>query len=379
MTTNREMLDWLFETGRINIERAALFDEAPGPLGEDIDFDRVRGMMLGLAIGDALGNTSEGLSPAQRHAVFGEVRDYLPNRSADGLRVGLPSDDTQLAFWTLEGMLADGALVPANLARTFGERRIFGIGQTVTGFLAAHRAGRPWYACGPQSAGNGALMRIAPLAIADDPWIDTALAAMMTHNDHGSTAACIAFVAMLRRLLAIDGVPSPEWWLDAYVSAARDLEGDTTYAPRYGDYMDYRGPIWRFVERHVAAAHARDRPAVEACEAWGSGAFLLETVPSIVYILMRHGNDAEQAIIRAVNDTRDNDTIGAIVGAAMGALHGARGLPARWRDGLLGRTAESDNGRVVELLDRAERRFRQRRGNRDARRRHASDRPIRSQ
>ncbi len=94
---------------------------------------------------------------------------------------------------------------------------------------------------------------------------------------------------------------------------------------------------------------------------------------------MRHGYDAEQALVRAVNDTRDNDTIGAIVGAAMGALHGARGLPARWRDGLLGRTAESDDGRVVELLDRAERRFRQRRGNRGARRRRTSDRPIRSQ
>ena len=364
MKSNREMLEWLLDEGRINVERAALFDEAPEPLAEDIDFDRVRGMMLGLAIGDALGNTSEGLSPRQRHARSGEVRDYLPNPSADGLRVGLPSDDTQLAYWTLERMLADGALVPANLARTFSERRIFGIGQTVAGFLAAHRAGRPWYACGPHSAGNGALMRIAPLALASDPWVDTALAAMMTHNDPGSTAACIALVAMLRRLLATRAVPPPEWWLESYVSTARDLEGEASYAPRYGDYMDYRGPIWRFVERHVADAHARARPTVEACAAWGSGAFLLETVPCVVHILMCHADDAEQAIVRAVNDTHDNDTIGAIVGAAVGALHGARGLPARWRDGLLGRTAEADNGRVFGLLDQAERTFHQPPGNR---------------
>ncbi len=55
MKSNREILDWLFDEGRINVERGPLFGEAPGPLPPDLDFDRVRGMMLGLAIGDALG------------------------------------------------------------------------------------------------------------------------------------------------------------------------------------------------------------------------------------------------------------------------------------------------------------------------------------
>ncbi len=105
MKSNREMLDWLFETGRINLERGALLDEPPPPDG-GIDFDRARGMMLGLAIGDALGNTSEGMSPAWRRRVCGEVRDYLRNPRALGRRIGLPSDDTQLAFWTLERMLS---------------------------------------------------------------------------------------------------------------------------------------------------------------------------------------------------------------------------------------------------------------------------------
>jgi ADP-ribosylglycohydrolase len=59
---------------------------------------RIRGMLLGLAIGDALGNTSEGMLPDERKTRCGEIRDYLPNRHADGRRVGLPSDDTQLAF-----------------------------------------------------------------------------------------------------------------------------------------------------------------------------------------------------------------------------------------------------------------------------------------
>ncbi len=63
--------------------------------------------------------------------------------------------------------------------------------------------------------------------------------------------------------------------------------------------------------------------------------------------------DPEEAIVRAVNDTRDNDTVAAIVGAAVGALHGAEALPKRWRDGLLGRTGADDDRRVFELMDRA--------------------------
>ena len=70
---------------------------------------------------------------------------------------------------------------------------------------------------------------------------------------------------------------------------------------------------------------------------------------------MRHGDDPEEAIVRAVNDTKDNDTVGAIVGAAVGALHGVDALPGRWRGGLLGRTREDDDGRVFEVVREARR------------------------
>jgi ADP-ribosylglycohydrolase len=76
-------------------------------------------------------------------------------------------------------------------------------------------------------------------------------------------------------------------------------------------------------------------------------------MPTVLHILARHADDPEEAIVRAVNDTRDNDTIAAIVGAVVGALHGRAALPRRWVDGLLGRTREDDDGRVFELIDRA--------------------------
>ena len=84
---------------------------------------------------------------------------------------------------------------------------------------------------------------------------------------------------------------------------------------------------------------------------WVSGAYLLETVPSVLYILARHGADPAEAIRRAVNDTRDNDTVAAIVGAAVGAMHGEEALPAEWHRDLLGRTRESDDGALHQLLD----------------------------
>ena len=90
---------------------------------------------------------------------------------------------------------------------------------------------------------------------------------------------------------------------------------------------------------------------------WLSGAYLLETVPSALYILMRHAHDPKEAIVRAVNDTKDNDTIASIVGAAVGALHGKGGFPARWISGLTGRTMARDDGKVFSIIEEARKMF----------------------
>ncbi len=71
---------------------------------------------------------------------------------------------------------------------------------------------------------------------------------------------------------------------------------------------------------------------------------MFDTVPSVLYILATHAHNPEEAIIRAVNDTVDNDTIAAIVGAAVGALHGLGGIPERWVKRLRGRIREGGGG-----------------------------------
>jgi ADP-ribosyl-[dinitrogen reductase] hydrolase len=360
MMTNKELLDFLFETWQIDLRRGLIFDESPGPMPKDFDFGRIEGLMLGLAIGDALGNTTEGMRPGERKARFREIRDFLPNPRANFKPIGLPSDDTQLAFWTLEQMIEDRGFDPEKVASRFCRGRIFGIGSTVRGFLRNHESGLPWYKCGPKSAGNGALMRIAPMVISHlrsgtrDLWVETALCAMMTHNDSGSTAACLSFINLIWQLLKMDKPPNPEWYLETYVNCAKYLEMDE-YQPRAEALAGYRGPIWKFVMGNVGEAYRQGLSVLDACNHWYSGAFLLETVPSVILILMRHGESFEEAIIRAVNDTKDNDTMGAIVGAAMGALHGKDKIPGEWIAKLSGRTTETDDGKIFALLGEARR------------------------
>lgn len=155
----------------------------------------------------------------------------------------------------------------------------------------------------------------------------------------------------------MDAPPEPSWWLETYVEAARDLEMGQAYHPRAASVGAYEGPLWRFVEERVGEAYRRGLSVLEAGNGWYSGAYLLETMPTVIYILMRHGDDPEEAIVRAVNDTKDNDTIAAIVGAAVGALYGQDRIPARWIADLAGRTTDRDDGRVFELLQAARTRW----------------------
>ena len=61
--------------------------------------------------------------------------------------------------------------------------------------------------------------------------------------------------------------------------------------------------------------------------------------------------------MQAVNDTKDNDTVAAIVGAAVGALHGREKIPDRWISNLSGRTTDQDDGKMFELLTEAKKTF----------------------
>lgn len=364
MIDNTGLLEGLLAQGIIRLCDGQLLHKTPAPLPQDFDFAKIEGMLLGVAIGDSLGATSEGMSPAERRKSHGEIRDYIPGKRSKYQPVGVPTDDTQLTFWTLKQLILDNGLVPDNLANRFCKHHIIGIGSTVKKFLNNYKdSHKPWYNSGTDSLGNGALMRISPIVIPylrkqhQSMYADAALDTMITHNAFANTASCVAFVNILWLLLSMKSTPEPSWWVDTYCSVAEKLEGNTPYSPRVSRYADYKGPLWQFTNKVVADALRRNLTVLQACDEWGSGANLFETVPSVLYILARHAQNGEEAIIRAVNDTKDNDSVAAIVGAAVGALHGLDGIPERWIKGLTGRTRSDDDGEVFKQIFLAKRKF----------------------
>jgi len=82
----------------------------------------------------------------------------------------------------------------------------------------------------------------------------------------------------------------------------------------------------------------------------GSGAYLLETIPTVLFILSKYIDDPQEAIIQAINNTKDNDTIGSIVGCAMGALYGKNAFKTGWVENLSGRIRDDDDGSVFQLI-----------------------------
>jgi len=364
MIDNNNLLEGLQAQGIIRLCDGELLHKTPAPLPPDFDIGKIEGMLLGVAVGDSLGANAEGKTPAERRRIFGEIRDYVPGKRSKYQSVGVPTDDTQLTFWTLKQLISDDGLVPDNLAKRFCKRHIIGIGTTVTTFLHNYKDGhKPWYDAGLDSLGNGALMRVSPIILPylrrphRSMYADAALDTMITHNSYANIAGCVAFVNILWALLAMKSPPEPHWWVDTYCSVAEGLEGNTQYSPRASQYANYRGPLWQFTDKVVTDALKRKLSVSEACDQWGSGANLFETVPSVLYILSKHGQDTEEAIVRAVNDTKDNDTVAAIVGAAVGALNGLKSIPSRWIQGLTGRTRNNNDGEVFKLILMAKNKF----------------------
>lgn len=339
--------------------RLASTPSAPSPPANQlrIPWERFEAMMLCLAIGDSLGNTTESLLPAARRHRHGTIRTYLAHPRFRDAR-GYPSDDTQLSFWTLEHLLQHRRIEPARLLETFASRQIFGIGSTVREALRNFRQGLPWYECGVPSAGNGALMRIAPLAWhalsgrLEDAARDAILATVITHNDSMAAAASVASVQLLVQCCLLPRVPEPEWWAAQFVSILKNHETCFAYTSRAPGYAGWQGSLWQFLERYLLEPRRLRQPLEDALD-WYSGAYLLETVPTCLLILMRYAGDPRQAMLRAVNDTKDNDTIAAIVGAFLGALHGKEWIPADWLEALSGRLQGDDEGALFEVLDRA--------------------------
>jgi len=361
--SNFEIMERLFKDGVIKSQEPDFINHNP-PRTKAVSFSRIEGLLLGIAIGDSLGNTSESKTPARRNKEYGLITSYLPNKHANYKRIGLPSDDTQLAFDTLEVILEKGYLDMESLARVFSSHRIFGIGKTVKGFLRNYKKyGEPWYSSGIINGnGNGALMRIAPVVISylkspkENLWADTILDTMMTHNGALAIGSSVAFVNLLYEFLHCKSAPRGGKWLDDFIRVLAAFTGNTEYKIRNAEIeTDFSHIAPDFIKQAIDFGFEKGMSIKEFSDYFGSGAYVLETDAMFLYIISKYLDDPQEAILQAVNYTKDNDTIASITGAAMGALYGKKAFKREWIEGLSGRIRENDDGKIFEMIEKTKR------------------------
>ncbi len=344
--------------------------------------DRVRGCLLGLAIGDALGAPLEGLGVQQIRAHYHLVTDYV-----DGARAwkkkpyrwrlpGLYTDDTQQALALADVVLARGRVDVNHLAAIYlamaqpeggyaGAHR--GVGRSFRQVLAELRRGVAPDQSGQVSAGIGAAMRIAPLALyfADDPealYHAVMAASLMTHRDVRSITGALAVAFAVRRIL--DGDSRDACFL--FRVAADVARAEARIVDEFGDRVASLGAHGRSLSQAIARTESlldvpRDRAlAALVEEANRHGAepvcrrptmgFPPACIPACLYLFLTT-DSLEDALIEVVNLGGDADSAGAILGALTGASYGVDAIPPRWLDGLQNRSGI--DARAVALARRS--------------------------
>ena len=159
---------------------------------------RYQGSLLGLAVGDALGTTLEFCPPGTFRPV-----DSIPGGGPFRLKPGQWTDDTSMALCLADSLLACGTFDPADQMRRYvrwyrqgylsSTGRCFDIGRTTADALQRfEQSGEPY--CGltdPQSAGNGSIMRLAPVPLffAGNPARAIRYCGDSSRTTHGATEA----------------------------------------------------------------------------------------------------------------------------------------------------------------------------------------------
>ncbi|MGF1756437.1 ADP-ribosylglycohydrolase family protein [Photobacterium sagamiensis] len=294
---------------------------------------RAKGAFLGLALGDALGTSLEFKPPGS----FEPITDMLGG-GPFGLDAGQWTDDTSMALCLADSLLARGKndiddqmvryIRWANNGENASTGTCFDIGNTIRQALDRYlatgkaKAGRD----DEYSAGNGSLMRIAPIALfyhsKSIPVLLKAAAdaSMTTHAEPRCIQACQLYCYYLQRLLRSPATPTKEALLFELSKP-----------------MQVRTENW----------HAQIKAITEGCfirkpvsQIRGRG-FVVESLEAALWCFW-HSDSFEQGALMAANFGDDADTTAAIYGQLAGAYYGYQSLPQRWLDRLYWRANIED-------------------------------------
>ncbi len=280
---------------------------------------RYRGCLLGLAVGDAIGATVEFSPPGAFEPVYDMVGGGPFN-----LKAGEWTDDTAMALCLADSLVEKNGFDPVDqLERYVRWRRegymsstgeCFDAGRTVSRALWLFEKTREPH-CGardPQSAGNGSIMRLAPVPLF---YAQTPREAMERSGDSSRTThrleVCIDACRYLGGLIvgAVQGVSKEELLSELYSPVA--------------GYWAER-PLIRDIEEIARGSFKRREPP----EIQGSG-YVVRSLEAALWAFYKT-DSFKEGCLRAVNLGDDADSTAAVYGQIAGAYYGEKGIPSSW-------------------------------------------------
>jgi ADP-ribosylglycohydrolase len=281
---------------------------------------RFRGALLGLAAGDAVGTTLEFSPPGS----FTPLTDMVGGGPFH-LKPGQWTDDTSMALCLAESLIEKQGFDAVDQLERYtrwqeeghlsSTGHCFDIGVTISGALTRFAKTHAPYngSEDPSKAGNGSIMRLAPVPMAFFYWPEEAIARSVessrtTHQAPTTLDACRYFGGLI--LGALQGVPK-ETLLSANYSplAQRELLVPEIAAIAQGSF------------KHKAP------PAIR-----GTG-YVVDSLEAALWAFYNSAS-FEEGCLMAANLGDDADTTAAVYGQLAGAYYGEEGIPARWRDRL---------------------------------------------
>lgn len=284
--------------------------------------DTVIGCLLGTAVGDSLGLPYEGMSPDRGVKVF-------PDTSIHHLLFGkgMVSDDTEHACFVAQSMIRSNGDVDEfqkQLARSF--RWWLLTLPAGVGFATMRSIIKLWFGCSPAtsgvfSAGNGPAMRSSILGVVfgKDPDRLKQYVRASTEITHSDPQAYYAALAVA---------------LAAHHSAGRQTLSADEYLQALALSLPGDGHDFLELAQRAANSAGNDEPVSRFANEIGSrkgiSGYSYHTVPCVLQVWFRFGDDFEKGLLETIRAGGDTDTAGAIFGGIVGARAGKQGIPAPW-------------------------------------------------
>jgi ADP-ribosyl-[dinitrogen reductase] hydrolase len=281
--------------------------------------DRALAAFLGFAVGDALGATVEFMTRDEIAAEYGVHRRMI---GGGWLRLapGKVTDDTEMALALGRSLVRCGELDVCDVCEEFAawlRSNPVDVGNTcrrgIRRYIMHGTVEGPFF---EGDAGNGAAMRILPVALATlgQPFKAEAWSLLQSHTTHHhplSDRAAVTLVRMLHGVLSGRGKGAAREAADALIDEHRVFR-----------FQPYRGQ---------------------------SSAYVVDTMQTVLHFYFSTDTFAE-CVIEAVNQGGDADTTGALAAMLAGATYGLAAIPAHWLATLDGKVDAEIRGMVPKLL-----------------------------